>query len=43
MAKTMENLRKRKNIRFVKNYRKQVSKPIFVSQEIFNKNFVAIH
>ena len=39
----MENLKKRKNIRFVKNYRKQVSKPIFVSQEIFNENFVAIH
>ena len=39
----MENLRKRKNIRFVKNYRKQLSKPIFVSQEIFNENFVAIH
>ena len=39
----MENLKKRKNIRFVKNHRKQVSKPIFVSQEIFNKNFVAIH
>ena len=42
----MENLRKRINVRLVnnaKNYKKYVSKPSFVSQEIFSENFVAIH
>ena len=37
--KTMENLRKRMNVRLVK----YVSKPSFVSQKVFSKNFVAIH
>ena len=44
-GKTMENLRKRTNIRLVNNakdYKKYVTKR-FVSQKIFNNNFVAIH
>ena len=44
--KTMENLRKRINVRLVNNakdYEKYVSKPSFVSQMIFIKNFVATH
>ena len=42
----MENLRKRINVRLVNNaedYKKYVSKPSFVSQNIFSKNFVVIH
>ena len=42
----MENLRKRTNVRLVNNakdYARCISKPSFVSQMIFNKNFVAIH
>ena len=42
----MENLRKRINVRLVRNagdYKKYVSKPSFVSQKIFSKNVVAIH
>ena len=45
-GKTIENLRKRINVRLVSNagdYKNYVSKPSFVSQKIFNKNFVAIH
>ena len=45
-GKTMENLRKRINVKLVSNakdYKKWVSRPTFVSQKIFNKNFVAIH
>ena len=45
-GKTMENLRKRINVRLVNNekdYLKHVNKPTFISQKIFNKNFVAIH
>ena len=45
-GKTMENLRKRINIRLINNardYKKYASKPGFVSQKIFSKNFVAIH
>ena len=45
-GKTMENLRKRKSLRLVNNekdYLKHVSKTIFISQKIFNKNFVGIH
>ena len=44
--KTMENLRKRVKFRLVNNakyYKKYVNRPSFVSQKIFNKNFVAIH
>ena len=39
-GKTMENLRKKINVRLVINagdYKKYVSKPSFVSQKIFNK------
>ena len=48
----MENLRKRINVRLfnkdqvkfqVKDYKKNVSKPRFVSQKSFNKDFPAIH
>ena len=42
----MENLRKRVKLRFVnsaKDYEKYASKPSFVSQKIFTKNFIAIH
>ena len=44
--KTVENLRKRINVRLVdnvKDYKKYVSKPTFVSQKIFSKNLVTIH
>ena len=40
------NTGKRKNVRLVNNagdYKKYVSKPRFVSQDRFNKYFVAIH
>ena len=42
----MENLRKRVKVRLVnnaKNCKKWESRPTFVSQNIFSKNFVAIH
>ena len=42
----MENLRKRIRVKLVNNvkdYVKCISKPSFVSQKIFSKNFVAIH
>ena len=42
----MENLRKRISVEFinnVKDYVKCISKPSFVSQKTFSKNFVAIH
>ena len=45
-GKTMENLRKRTNIKLINNtkdYIKSVSRPTFVSQKIFSRNFVAIH
>ena len=45
-GKAMENLRKLINVRLVNNdkdYKKYVSKPSFVSQKIFSKNFTAIH
>ena len=45
-GKTMENLRKIINVRLVNNpkdYKKYVSKPSFVSQKIFSKNFAAVH
>ena len=44
--KTMENLRKRINIKLINNakdYVKCISKPSFVSHKIFNKNFVTVH
>ena len=45
-CKIMENLRKIINVRLVNNakdYKKWVSRPIFVSQKITDKDFVAIH
>ena len=45
-GKTMENLRKRINVKLVNNakdYVRYISKPSFVSQKIFSRNFVAIH
>ena len=43
-GKTMENLRKRISVKLVNNakdYVRYISKPRFVSQKIFSKNFVA--
>ena len=45
-SKTMENLRKRINVRLVSNakeYLKHVSKPTFISQKNFNESFVDIN
>ena len=45
-GKRMGSLRKKINVRLVNNakdYKKYVSKPSFVSQKAFSKNFVAIH
>ena len=45
-GKTMENLRKRVNIKLInkeKDYLKCVSRPTFVSQKILDKTLVAIH
>ena len=45
-GKIVQNSRKRINVRLVNNvgdYKQYVSKPSFVSQEILNKNLVAIH
>ena len=45
-GKTMENLRKRVNVKLVNNgkdYVKYVSRPTFVSQKILSNNLVAIH
>ena len=46
VKQTMENLRKRINVRLINkanDYVKCVSKPTFVSQKIFSKNLVTIH
>ena len=45
-GKTMENLRKIKNVRLIisaKDYKKCVSIPSFVSQKMFSGNFVTIY
>ena len=45
-GKTLENLRKRMSIKLINNakdYVKCISKPSFISQKIFRRNFVAIH
>ena len=45
-GKTMENLRKRINVRFVNNkkdFLKYTSRPAYVTHKLFNKNFAAIH
>ena len=45
-GKTMENLRKRINVRLGNNEKdnlKHVNKPTFISQKVFNQNSAAIH
>ena len=45
-GKTMENLRKRVDVRLVTNEKKLdklTSKPTYVSSKIFNENFMAVH
>ena len=45
-GKCVENVRKIINVKFINNskdYLRCVSKPNFISQKIFDKNFVAIH
>ena len=45
-GKTLENLRKRICVELINNakdYVRCVSRPSFVSQKIFSKNFVAVH
>ena len=45
-GQTMENLRKRINVRFVNNkkdFLKYTSRPTYVIHKLFNKNFAAIH
>ena len=45
-GKTMENLRKRINVRFVNNekdFLKYRSKPTYVTHKLFDKDFAAIH
>ena len=45
-GKTMENVRKRVNVKVINNekdYLRVVSKPSFVSQKILDKNLVAVH
>ena len=45
-GKTVENLRKRINVRFANNkkdFLKYTSKPTYVTHKLFNKNFAAIH
>ena len=45
-GKTMKNLRKRISVKLVNNakdYVRRISKPSFVLQKIFSKNFVAVH
>ena len=45
-GKSIENQRKRMNVKLIsdkKIYLNRVSKPNFISQKIFNKNFVAVH
>ena len=45
-GKSMENIRKRINVKLINNskeYLKCVSRPNFISQKIFDKNFIAVH
>ena len=45
-GKTIENLRKRINARFVnndKNFLKHTSRPTYVTHKLFDKDFAAIH
>ena len=45
-GKNMENIRKRISVKLISNskdYLRCVSKPNFISQKIFDKNFIAVH
>ena len=45
-GKSIENIRKRINVKLINNqktYQRCVNKPSFISQKIFDKNFVAVH
>ena len=45
-GKTMENLRKRINVRFVNNkkdFLKYTNRPTYVTHKLFSNNFAAIH
>ena len=45
-GKSIENQRKRINVKLIndkKVYQKCINKPNFISQKIFDKNFVAVH
>jgi hypothetical protein len=45
-GKTMENIRKRQNIKLIteeNKFLKYVSKPTFINSKIFNENLVAVH
>ena len=45
-GKTMESLRKRITLKMVNNekdYLKHISKPTFISQKIFGKNYDVVH
>ena len=45
-GKSIENIRKRINVKLIsdkKTYRRCVNKPNFISQKIFDKDFVAVH
>ena len=45
-GKSIENIRKRINVKLInirKVYQKVVKKPNFISQKIFDENFVAVH
>ena len=45
-GKSMENIRKRNSVKLISNskdYLRCVSKPNFISQKLFDKNFIAVH
>ena len=45
-GKSIENIRKRISVKLINNskeYLRCVSKPNFISQKIFDKNFIAVH
>ena len=45
-GKRLENQRKKISVKLINNskdYLKYVSKPNFISQKIFDKNFIAVH
>ena len=42
-GKSIENIRKRINVKLINDQKTCVNKPIFISQKISDKNFVAVH